>query len=96
MLEVIIWIVVSVITQIGKKYKLNPHILILWLSLICWAFYWFMNSTEPALLEKWWQDVVAIYWISQVIYNYWIKIFYNYWKSNWFDEEVVNYDSDKK
>lgn len=74
MIEVIIGIVMSVITQIAKKTEVDAKIIILWLSIIFGVIYYFFQETQPEFLEIVSKKVLWAYWISQVVYNYWISL----------------------
>lgn len=75
MLELLIWITMSVITQIAKKTELDAKIIILALSLIVGAAFYFVKLYYPELVENVWQHTLGVYAVSQVVYNYWISFF---------------------
>ena len=75
MLELIIGIVVSTITQIAKKHGISAKGIVLWLSVVIGAIYYFSNIIFADEIEIVWKTVLEIYWVSQIIYNYVIKWF---------------------
>lgn len=75
MLELIIGIVVSTITQIAKKHGISAKWIVLWLSVVIGAIYYFSNIIFADEIEIVWKTVLEIYWVSQIIYNYVIKWF---------------------
>ena len=75
MIEVLIWIAMSIITQIAKKTEVDAKIIILALSLIVGAAFYFVKLYYPELVENVWQHTLGAYAVSQVIYNYGIQIF---------------------
>lgn len=75
MLELLIWITMSVITQIAKKTEVDAKIIILALSLIVGAAFYFVKLYYPDMVDVVWQHTLGAYWISQVVYNYWISIY---------------------
>ena len=75
MIEVLIGIGLSVITQIAKKSKIDAKIIILVLSIVAGGVYYFFKTKYPELLEEVWQYTLGVYWISQIVYNYGISFF---------------------
>lgn len=75
MLEVITWIIVSLLTQLANKSWISSKWMVLIISLIAWAIYYFANIAYPELTENIWKSVLEIYWFSQIVYNYVIKRF---------------------
>lgn len=75
MLELLIWITMSVITQIAKKTSVDAKIIILALSLIVGAAFYFIKLYYPDMVDVVWQHMLGAYWVSQVIYNYIISFF---------------------
>lgn len=55
MIEVLIGIGLSVITQIAKKSKLSAKIIIFVLSIVVGGIYYFFKTKYPELLEEVWQ-----------------------------------------
>lgn len=74
MIEVLIGIGLSVITQIAKKSKIDAKIIILVLSIIAGGVYYFFKTKYPELLEEAWQYTLWVYGVSQIVYNYWISL----------------------
>ena len=74
MLELLIWIAMSIITQIAKKTEVDAKIIILALSLIVGAAFYFVKLYYPDMVDVVWQHTLGAYWVSQVIYNYGIQI----------------------
>ena len=74
MIEVLIWIAMSIITQIAKKTEVDAKIIILALSLIVGAAFYFVKLYYPELVENVWQHTLGAYAVSQVIYNYGISL----------------------
>ena len=74
MLELLTWILLSVITQIAKKSKTSARIIILALSIVAWGVYYFFKTKYPELLDEVWQYTLGVYGISQVVYNYVIAL----------------------
>ena len=75
MIEVLIGIGLSVITQIAKKSKLSAKIIIFVLSIIVWGVNYLFKTKYPDLLEEVWQYTLWVYGISQIVYNYGISFF---------------------
>ena len=75
MLEIIIWIVVSLLTQLANKSWISSKWMVLIISFIAWAIYYFANMAFPELTENIWKSVLEIYGFSQIVYNYVIKRF---------------------
>lgn len=65
----------SIITQIAKKTEVDAKIIILGLSLIVGAAFYFVKLYYPELVENVWQHTLGAYAVSQVIYNYGIQIY---------------------
>ena len=74
MIELLTWILLSVITQIAKKSKTSARIIILALSIVAWGVYYFFKTKYPELLDEVWQYTLGVYGISQVVYNYVIAL----------------------
>lgn len=75
MIEVIIGIVMSIITQLTKKTGVDAKIIILVLSVVVGTVFYFLKETYPEMIDVVYQEVLGAYWISQVVYNYWISLF---------------------
>jgi xanthine/uracil permease len=75
MLEVLIGIGLSIITQIAKKSKTSARIIILILSVIAGGVYYFFKQKYPELLEEVWTYTLGVYGISQIVYNYIFALF---------------------
>ena len=75
MLEVLIGIGLSIITQIAKKSKTSARIIILILSVIAGGVYYFFKQKYPELLEEVWTYTLGVYGVSQIVYNYVFAIF---------------------
>ena len=74
MLELLIGIWMSIITQIAKKTEVDAKIIILALSLIVGAAFYFVKLYYPDMVDVVWQHTLGAYWVSQIIYNYWLSI----------------------
>jgi len=74
MLELIIGLAMSVITQIAKKTEVDAKIIILSLSLIVGTAFYFIKLYYPDMVDVVWQHTLGAYGISQIIYNYGISI----------------------
>lgn len=74
MIEVIIGIVMSIITQLTKKTGIDAKIIILALSIIVWTVFYFLKEAYPEMIDVVYQEVLGAYWISQVVYNYGIDL----------------------
>lgn len=74
MIEVIIWLVMSIITQVTKKTAVDAKIIILALSVIVWVAFYFIKFYYPNIVDVVRQHTLGAYWISQVIYNYWFQL----------------------
>lgn len=75
MLELLIGILISTVTQISKNRGISAKWIVLWLSILVWAFYYFSNKLFADEVQIVWKTVLEIYWVSQIIYNYAIKRF---------------------
>lgn len=75
MIEVIVWICMSVITQIAKKTEVDAKIIILALSIIAWTAFYFLKEAYPEMIDVVYQKVLGAYAVSQVVYNYVISWF---------------------
>ena len=74
MLEVIIGIVMSIITQIVKKTEIDAKIVIMVLSVIFGTVFYFLKESYPEFIENAWKQILGAYGISQIVYNYVIEI----------------------
>ena len=74
MIEVLIWIAMSIITQIAKKTEVDAKIIILALSVIAGIAFYFVKLYYPDMVDVVWQHTLGAYGVSQVIYNYWLSI----------------------
>lgn len=70
MLELIVGIVMSIITQIAKKTELDARIIILILSVVFGGAFFFLKENYPEFIENAWEQILGAYGISQIIYNY--------------------------
>lgn len=75
MLELIIWLWVSVITQIAKNRGIKAKWIVLALSIVIWWFYFLWVKVFAEEMDIIWKNTLEVYGISQVIYNYVIKYF---------------------
>jgi len=75
MIEVIIGIVMSIITQLTKKTGVDAKIIILALSVVVGTVFYFLKEAYPEMIDVVYQKTLWAYWISQVVYNYWIQLF---------------------
>ena len=75
MVEILIWVAMSIITQIAKKTEVDAKIIILSLSVIAGIAFYFVKYYYPDMVDVVWQHTLGAYWISQVVYNYWISIY---------------------
>ena len=73
-MEVLLWILMSVITQIVKKTEVDARIIILVLSLIVGVAFYFVKEAYPEMVDKVYEKALWAYAVSQVIYNYIISI----------------------
>ena len=74
MIELIVGIVMSIITQIAKKTEIDAKIIILALSVIFGTVFYFVKESYPDLVNEVWQKTLWAYAVSQVIYNYGISL----------------------
>lgn len=74
MIELIVGIVMSIITQIAKKTEIDAKIIILALSVIFGTIFYFVKESYPDLVNEVWQKTLWAYAVSQVIYNYGISL----------------------
>lgn len=86
MLEVLIGIGMSIITQLVKKTGIDGKLIILILSIIAGGVYYFMKESNPELLQRTYEYFLWVYWFSQIIYNYIIKIW---------EEKPLNHKKEK-
>lgn len=75
MLEVLIGIAMSIITQVAKKTKMDGKIIIAVLSIILGGIYFFVKKNHPEIVEEVLTFTIGIYGVSQVVYNYVIARF---------------------
>lgn len=75
MLELLIWLGVSVITQIAKNRWVKAKRIVLALSIVVWWFYFLGTKVFAEEMDIIWKNVLEVYWVSQIIYNYFIKYF---------------------
>jgi hypothetical protein len=75
MLELIIWLWVSVITQIAKNHWIKAKWIVLALSIVVWWLYFLWVHTFQEEMEQIWKGTLEVYGFSQIIYNYVIKYF---------------------
>lgn len=75
MLELIIGLAMSIITQIAKKTEVDAKIIILALSVIAGIAFYFVKYYYPDMVDVVWQHTLGAYWVSQIIYNYGISIY---------------------
>lgn len=75
MLELIIWLGVSIITQIAKHRGIKAKWIVLALSIVVWWFYFLGTKVFAEEMEIIWRNVLEVYGVSQIIYNYVIKYF---------------------
>jgi hypothetical protein len=73
MIELLIALAITVLTQLSKLLKLDGKRVVLGLSFILGTGYYIINSINPEILEFSRTTILAIYGISQVIYTYIIK-----------------------
>ena len=74
MIELIVGIAMSVITQIAKKTEVDAKIIILWLSIIAGVVFYFVKESYPEMVDKIYEKTLWAYAVSQVIYNYGISL----------------------
>lgn len=74
MIELIVGIAMSVITQIAKKTEVDAKIIILWLSIITGVVFYFVKESYPEMVDKIYEKTLGAYAVSQVIYNYGISL----------------------
>lgn len=75
MIEVLIGIAMSIVTQIAKKTEVDAKIIILTLSIIVGIAFYFVKFYYPDMVDVVWQHTLGAYGVSQIIYNYWISIY---------------------
>ena len=75
MIELIVWVIMSIITQIAKKTEVDAKIIILALSVIFGTVFYFVKESYPDLVNEVYQKTLWAYAVSQVVYNYWIQLF---------------------
>lgn len=75
MLELIIGLWVSIITQIAKNHWIKAKWIVLALSIVVWWFYFLWTKVFAEEMDVIWKSTLEVYWFSQVIYNYVIKYF---------------------
>ena len=75
MIEVIIGIVMSIITQLTKKTGVDAKIIILALSVVVGTVFYFLKEAYPEMIDVVYQKVLGAYAVSQVVYNYVISWF---------------------
>lgn len=75
MIEVLIWVAMSIVTQIAKKTEIDAKIIILALSIIAGVAFYFIKFYYPEVVENVWQHTLGAYAVSQVVYNYCISFF---------------------
>lgn len=74
MIEVIIGIVMSIITQLTKKTGVDAKIIILALSVVAGTAFYFLKEAYPEMIDVVYQKALGAYWVSQIIYNYGIDL----------------------
>lgn len=74
MIEVIVGIAMSIITQIAKKTEIDAKIIILVLSVIFGTVFYFMKESYPEFIDNAWKGILWAYGFSQIVYNYWIQL----------------------
>lgn len=74
MIEVIVGIVMSIITQIVKKTEIDAKIIIMVLSVVFGALFYFLKESYPEFIENAWKQILGAYGVSQIIYNYAISL----------------------
>lgn len=75
MLEVIIGLWVSIITQIAKNRWISAKWIVLVLAIVVAGIYVLFSKMFAEEIDLIWRNVLEVYWVSQIIYNYWIKFF---------------------
>jgi hypothetical protein len=58
MIEVIVGIAMSIITQIAKKTEVDAKIIILVLSVIFGTVFYFMKESYPEFIDNAWKDIL--------------------------------------
>ena len=74
MVDLIIGIAMSIITQLTKKTGVDAKIIILALSIIVWTVFYFLKETYPEMIDVVYQEVLGAYAVSQIVYNYGIDL----------------------
>lgn len=74
MIELLLWILMSVITQIVKKTKVDARIIILVLSLVAGLAFYLIKNAYPEFIDNAYEKMLGAYAVSQIIYNYVISI----------------------
>lgn len=73
MLEVLIGLAMSIITQIVKKTGVDGKIVILALSIVIGLIWYIFKSYLPEVSEQIYLTVLWAYGFSQIVYNYVIE-----------------------
>lgn len=73
MIEVLIGLAMSVITQIVKKTGVDGKIVILALSIVIGLIWYIFKSYLPEVSEQIYLTVLWAYGFSQIVYNYVIE-----------------------
>ena len=75
MLELLIGLWVSIITQISKNRGISAKWIVLALSIIVGCWYFLGVKVFEEEIQIVWKNVLEVYGISQLVYNYCIKYF---------------------
>ena len=74
MLEVLLWGLVWFVTWLVGKVGISKHWIVIGLSMVFGALYYVFSKLYPEQLQWAWENILAIYWVSQIIYNFVIKL----------------------
>ena len=74
MVEVILGGLVSLITWLVGKVGINKNWIVVGLSIFFGALYYVATVLFPEQLQWAWENILAIYGVSQIVYNFVIKL----------------------
>jgi len=61
MIEIIIWFMMTIITQVSKKYNIEPTIILAWLCLGAWFWYTLVSEYWG---EEFTNELIKFVWLS--------------------------------
>ena len=74
LLEFLLWLLMSIITQLVKKTGFDAKIIIGVLSIIVGVAFYFIKYYFPDFIDVAYEKMLGAYAVSQIIYNYVISI----------------------